>query len=456
MANKPHLQLSPTALFRYQVVSAVEARALSGASLAQAVREICRLTLQDLSGKNRPLSERSIYRWLEAYARDGIEGLEDTCRPKIADSAVLPKKLIDFLRLEKARDPEASIPDLIERARRIGVLDPSDFPSRISVWRACRRMELPTRRANKIAREKRRFSYPNRMLMVLADGKHFRAGVQRLKRVALNFLDDATRLGLTSIVGTSENTELFLEGLFRTISRYGLMTVLYLDRGPGFKSDDTLQVAARLGIRIIHGTAAYPEGHGKIERFHRTQTERAIRGLDKNPEVDPDTGALSLRLSHWLHELYNHTPHESLGLITPAERWAKDSRPLDFPQDPRWLEDRFILSLERRVSHDNVIPFESTFYEVPSGYEGQRILLFRNLLSKELFVFHRGHPVVLHPLDPVHNAYAKRGSSSFDLPKPPSAAPTTAANLAFNSDFAPLVDDQGNFPLSKESDHEDY
>jgi transposase InsO family protein len=456
MADRTQFRLSPTALFRYQVVSAVEARLLSGWGLAQAVREICQLTLQDLSGNHRPVSERSVYRWLKAYRRHGIEGLDLPRRPKITDSTVLSKALLEFLRVEKARDPEASIPDLVLRARQRGILAPEEIPNRISIWRACRRMELPTRRAKKIAQEKRRFSYPNRMLMVLADGKHFRAGVKRLKRVALNFLDDATRFGLTSLVGTSENTELFLHGLFRTISRYGLMTALYLDRGPGFISDDTLQICARLGIRLIHGAASYPEGHGKIERFHRTQSDRLLRGLDKNPEVDPDPSALTLRLSHWMHQLYNHSPHESLELKTPLERWERDPRPLEFPQDPRWFENQFVLSLERTVSADNVVPFESTLYEVPSGYEGQRILLFRDLLSQELFVDHRGNRVVLHPLDPVRNAYAKRASSSSDSPQPVAPPPTTAANLAFGSDFAPLVDDQGNFPLSKESDHENH
>lgn len=455
MADKIHLRLSPTALFRYQVVSAVEARVVSGWSLPQAVREICQMSFQDLSGSPRPLSERSVYRWLKAYRRRGIEGLEDARRATIADSAVLPKALLDFVRLEKARDPEASVPELIERARRIGILAPEETPNRTSVWRACRRMKLPTRRATKLAEEKRRFSYPNRMLMVLADGKHFRAGVRRLKRVALNFLDDATRFGLTSLVGTSENTELFLRGLFQTISRYGLMTALYLDRGPGFISDDTFQVCARLGIRLIHGAPAYPEGHGKIERFHRTQLARTLRGLDKNPEVDADPAALTLRLSHWLHQLYNQTPHEGLDLDTPASRWEKDPRPLDFPQDPRWLDNQFVLSLERRVSADNVVSFESTSYEMPSGYEGQRILLFRDLLSEELFVFHQGRRVVLHPLDPVRNAYAKRGPRSFDSFEPASDPPTTAANIAFDSTFAPLVDDQGNFPDLKEFDHED-
>ena len=202
--------------------------------------------------------ERSLYRWVKAYRAGGIEALENEPRQKIADSAVLPPELVEFIRVEKQRDTLASIPELLRRAQRKGIVAEDESISRVSVWRACRRMELPTARRKKAGDDKRRFSYPNRMLMVLADGKHFRAGVNRCKRVALNFLDDACRFGLNSIVGTSENAELFLRGLYQTILKYGLMSALYLDHGPGFISADTLQVVARLGIRLIHGTAAYP------------------------------------------------------------------------------------------------------------------------------------------------------------------------------------------------------
>src|SRR5687767_5440156 len=106
------------------------------------------------------------------------------------------------------------------------------------------------------------------MLIVLADGQHFRVGLHRLRRVALHFLDDATRYGLAAVVGTSETTELFLHGLHTTISRWDRMKALYLDRGPGFISQDTHQIVARLDIKLIHGTAHYPEEHAKAERFH--------------------------------------------------------------------------------------------------------------------------------------------------------------------------------------------
>ncbi|MCP5118291.1 MAG: transposase family protein [bacterium] len=80
--------------------------------------------------------------------------------------------------------------------------------------------------------------------------------------MALIFLDDATRYGLAVQVGTSEHTALFLHGLPPVVLRHGLMKAMFLDQGPGFISDDTVQVLAQLPCRLIHGTKAYPEGHG--------------------------------------------------------------------------------------------------------------------------------------------------------------------------------------------------
>jgi transposase InsO family protein len=450
------LQLSPQSLFRYQVVSAVQVRVLGGMKVAQAVRDVLKLPHQDLSGRSRRVSERSVYRWLDAYGQKGLMGLEPQPRPRVSDSAVLSKRLLDFLCVENKADPEASVPELIKRARRHGIVSEDEPLSRSTVWRACRRMGLVVRRVHKLKdKDMRRFSYPNRMLMMIADGKHFRSGVGRLKRVALNFLDDATRFGLAVIVGTSENTQLFLQGLHRTILKYGLFSAMFLDRGSGFKSDDTFAVAARLGIRLIHGTAAYPEGHGKIERFNQTASQQLIRSFDSNPEVDPDPSALTLRLSHWMDQVYNHTPHESLGGQTPAQRFHQDPRPLHFPEDRAWLDDCFLISFERPVSSDNVISFDGVFYEVPRGYARHRIRLWRHLLDGSVSMIHQSERLFVHPVDVQANAYSKRAHEP-KTSSPKATRPVrTAAMLRFQSDFAPIVGPDGSYPKGEKDDDDD-
>jgi len=246
-----------------------------------------------------------------------------------------------------------------------------------------------------------------------------------------------------------------LRGLHETLLRYGLMLALFLDRGPGFISDDTTAVLAKLGVRLILGTAGYPEGHGKIERFNRTLLARELRGLDGHAEVDPNPAALTLRLGHWLEHVYNHHPHEGLGGQSPDQRWSADTRPLVFPASREVLEASFLLTHRRRVSADNIVSYKGVAYEVPRGHAGQKITLTRHLLEGDhLSVLHEGRSVVLHPVDLEANAYARRARPDTQPPEPPSA-PTTAAHRAFQADFDPIVGPDGSYPKGDEEDDED-
>ena len=442
------LMLSPEALFRYQIVSAVKARELSGQGTDAAVREVAAQLHLTLAGEHKTASVRSIYRWLAELDRDGATGIE-TVRPAPTISRALPKQLLDFLAEEKAADRYASVPELLRRAHTLGVIGPQQRVDRTSVWRACVRLGLPLRRVPaKQEADQRRFAYPHRMMMTLADGKYFRAGPRRSKRVAVFFLDDASRFGLGVVVGTSETTELFLRGLHAVIRRFGFMDILFLDRGPGFKSADTAAACRRLDIRLVLGTAAYPEGHGKIERYNQTAQAQVLRGLPGAADVDDDCGALELRLAHFLDHGYNRQPHEALGGQTPLARFEADIRALRFPADDAELTDQFVVTETRKVSTDNVLSYDSTAYEVPRGHAGTDITVWRHLLSGALSVVHDGRLVTLAPVDLAHNAVSRRAVPPSPAPDDDEGAPRTAAQLAFARDFAPVVGPDGGFPAT--------
>jgi len=442
------LLLSPEALFRYQIVSAVKARELSGQGIDAAVREVAAQTHLTLAGEHKTAAVRSIYRWLVELDRDGPTGIE-TAQPAPTISRALPEALLAFLAKEKTEDRYASVPELIRRAHQLGVIGPQQRVDRTSVWRACVRLGLPLRRVPaKQEADQRRFAYPHRLMMVLSDGKHFRAGPRRRKRVAVFFLDDASRFGLGVVVGTAESAELFLRGLHAVIRRFGFMDILFLDRGPGFRADDTAAACRRLDIHLVLGTAAYPEGHGKIERFNQTAQAQVLRGLLGAADVDDDCGALELRLSHFLDHGYNQQPHEALGGQTPLARFEADSRALRFPADDADLTNRFVVTETRKVSNDNVVSYEGVDYEVPRGHAGTDITVWRHLVSGALSVVHDGRLVALAPVDLAHNAVSRRAIPSAPASDDDEGAPRTAAQLAFARDFAPVVGPDGGFPAT--------
>lgn len=442
---------SDEVLFRFSIVSKVEALVARGARVSAAVHAVAEMRHLSRHGVEETVSTRSIYRWTRAHRELGLPGLFNAPRSRTPDSVALSEAMLEFLRAERAQDAKASVPELIRRAAVLGVIPSEAEVSRSTVWRALRRLGLPTgRHPTKHDGDCRRFAYPNRMMMVLADGKRFRAGASRLRRVALYFLDDATRYGLHVVVGTEEDTTLFLRGLHALITKYGFMVIIFLDNGPGFISEDTERVIGALGgVYLVHGTAGYPEGHGKIERFHQTTSAAVLRALDGAADIDPSCAALTLRLEHAL-SLYNQRPHEALGGQTPHQRWHADPRPLRMPENREALDERFVLTETRLVSKDHVIRFEGGEFEVPRGWAEERIPVRRNVLTGALSVIHEGAAVRLHPVDKHQNALERRRHLRDDEPCSTDPIPKTAATLAFERDYAPVVDRDGGFSHDKE------
>lgn len=453
-AHRPPSAPSSEALLRYAVLAQVESLILGGWRARAAVGAVAARDHAHLNGGPVRVSVRTIQRWRAAYDDGGMAALEPKDRTRTDTSLALTEALVAFLRSEKERDPRASVPELLRRARARGIVPQDLSVDRTTLWRACRRMGLATRaRPSKREADMRRWRYPHRMQCVLCDGKHFRAGGARTKRVALFFLDDATRYGLDVRVGSSESTVLFLRGLHELIRRHGLPDLLYLDHGAGFISADTLAVVeAGLGAWLIHGTARYPQGRGAVERFQRTAHDQILRALDGAADVDPACGVLTLRLRHYL-ERYNDTPHQTLGGDTPRQRWEQ-GRALRFPDDEADLYRRFVVRQPRKVSTDHVIKVDGRLWEAPRGLGDGWVEVVRHVLDGRLWVVHEGRIVELAELDPHANASDRRGTVDADRPRPSAGVPTTAASLTYDQDFLPLVDPEGGFPDTDDSQEE--
>ena len=254
-------------------------------------------------------------------------------------------------------------------------------------------------------------------------------------------------------MGRSESAALFLRGLYLCILHYGLMIRLFVDNGSGFIALDALAVARKLAVHLIHGSAGYPEGHGKIERFNRTVAEQLLRLLPGNPQIDPQTQALELRLRHYLHERYNHTPHEALDGATPWARFHQDSRALRFHEHTEQLRQAFVLHHSRRVSQDHIVQVDGIAYETPLGLRGQQVELYRHLLEGSVSLLHEGRLLQLAAVD-VHANARQRRATGRDAPPTPTPPPS-AAQIAFDEEYRPVVDAEGGFSANPNSKNEE-
>lgn len=452
---------SPEALLRFLAVSKVIGLERQGKRRAEAVRQVCSEPLVDLKGRRRVLTERTLYRWLQhaAMVDNGkargsepevtlLEALEPAQRRPFLGSKVLSQDLLDYCRHQKKLDERASVPELIRRARVDGILGQTEAVCRSTLYRTLKRLGVcvQLRRKSGPHRDSRRYAFPHRMQCVLCDGKHFRAGLTRAKRVALIFLDDSSRYALDAFVAPSENKLIFLLGLFKVIIEYGLMELVYLDKGPGFVAGETIKVIARFG-HLVHGETAYPQGHGKIERFNRTLKADLLRSFDGDPTVETDCSHLRLRLLHYLRTDYNVRAHEGLDGRTPRECFLADERELVFPENMDVLQQKFIIDLKRRVSWDNIVKVDAKALEVPRGYAGAYVALQRRMFDDTVHFLHKGELIELHEVDKEANARAKRSKKS--AKESPSFV-KTAAHRKFDKDYQPITNADGGFPNTDE------
>jgi hypothetical protein len=74
--------------------------------------------------------------------------------------------------------------------------------------------------------------------------------------------------------------------------------------------------------------------------------------------------------------------------------------------------------------------------------------VLRHLVSDRRTVCVDGREVEIHPLDLTHNAFDRRARCQ--KPSKVSTQQTTPAREAFDEDFAPLVDAEGNYPDPEE------
>ena len=433
------------ALVRYSAVSLVLAKVRAGMTFSLALAEVAKTPLIDDRGRRVSASVRTLQRWIAAFQSGGFDALQPASRRDDRVSRALSDDFLTFLVAQKKSDPDASIPEVIRRAARRDVLSTESL-SRSTVWRAAKRLNLPIFASKGIEHtDMRRYAYPHRLQMVLADGKYFRAGIKSRRRVVITFLDDATRFGLGAVVGKSESSHLFLAGLWKVMRRWGFFECFYLDHGSGFIANAVAVVTARCGAGIVHGRVKYPEGHGKIERYHQTLIADLLRSFSQNPEIDADCKALELRVEHYLANDYNRKPHEGLDFATPEHRFLSDELPLRPLVNPDETRRYFEITLQRKVSRDNVIKVGGTPYEMPRGAAGKIINVHWHRLDETVSVLHEGRLVKLARVDPIANQSMHRGRASLKEADASRAPVKTAATTLFEKDHSPIVGNSGDY-----------
>ena len=139
----------------------------------------------------------------------------------------------------------------------------------------------------------------------------------------LTILDDHSRFSIR--IDPKDSASGVKESFILAFQEYGLPNSVLSDHGTQFGGvHNGLSTFDRflmdLDIQPIHGRIMHPQTQGKIERFHRTLKQEALRVKPAN------MAEAKTQLEKW-RWLYNEVrPHHALGMKTPASVYVPSTR----------------------------------------------------------------------------------------------------------------------------------
>jgi putative transposase len=410
------------ALFRSQVIGPLAQQDLSHGDRAKVLRELSQKRFRPPGAQaSRTFSVPTLERWLYAYKKGGLVALQPAPRKDRGHGQKLNPEQKDLLCDIRREHPMVSA-DLITRTLVIqGLLDKDTLtPSTLRRFYKDQGLDSVSLKSPPHTKLRLRWQAQHPGALWHGDVCHgptlTLAGTPRPLRVHA-LLDDASRF-IVAIEAHHTELELDMLGLLcRALRRYGAPDALYLDNGATYRGEALRLGCERLGITLLHARPYDAPARGKMERFWRTLRQGCLDFIKEGASLHD----VNVRLWAFLDQHYHTTPHGALMGNSPAEVFDLGmDRPADLLTEDQ-LRDALTVRERRRVKNDNTLSVAGCVYELDQGFlSGRVVTVLRCLVPGAGLpqVEHEGKRLLLHPVDPIHNATRKRTA-----PVPPPTSP---------------------------------
>lgn len=278
------------------------------------------------------VSRQTLHAWLAKYEAGGIENLGDRShRPRSCPHQMPPAVEVAVAELRRAHPtwgPKRLVYELDKKGIR-------PLPSVAGVYRALVRLGLIDPAARRLRDRKwKRWERGLPMELwqmdvvggfVLADGRRARA---------LTGVDDHSRFCVSAHLMMRESSRNVCEGLAAALRAYGVPAQILTDNGKVFTGRFGKPVVEVLfdricrenGIEHLLTQPRSPTTTGKVERFHRSlrtefRTDRVFASLEH----------AQAELDEWVTDYNHRRPHQSIGMVAPAERFFGDEAAAPVP-----------------------------------------------------------------------------------------------------------------------------
>jgi len=286
------------------------------------------------------VSRQSVHAWLRRYEDVGLAGLATrSSRPATCPHqmpAVVEARVLEMRRTHPGWGPRRILYELVTNPGpgQQGQQGQT-VPSRSAIYRSLVRAGLVVPRARRRRDEHwRRWERGVAMELWQMDtvGGFLLADGRRAK--ALTGIDDHSRFCVSAYLMIRESSQRVCDGLALAMRSYGVPEEILTDNGKVFTGRfnkppvEVLfdRVCRENGITHRLTQPRSPTTTGKVERFHRT-----LRAEFRTDRVFDDLATAQAELDGWVQEYNSRRPHSAIGMVPPAERFARRLEPQRAP-----------------------------------------------------------------------------------------------------------------------------
>ena len=394
------------ALFRYGIIAPLVTKGIvTPEERGKFFRDAARRKYENVNGEMVSVSADTIYRYYRKYNEGGFDALKPLGRSdcgkirKLSDDAVAQ---IVFLHKEYPRLPCTLIHQKLIDSGTIR-------KNEVSLSTVTRYVRGIRENEQKTGKDMRRYELPHINEVWYGDssvGPYLRNGRKRTKTWIIALIDDASRMIVGIDIFLNDNYVNLLSVIRQAVIRYGKPKCMKFDNGASYRSHQMELLGARMGTAVSYAPPRTPVGKAKIERWFRTMKDHWLAGLNMHDFTSLDQVRDSL-LEYT--QKYNQSPHESLQMKTPQDRFYMESH-LIYRFDEDRINKTFLLEDERTVSADNVVVIENKEYEVDYKYARQKLLLRYSPDLTRIYSVDRktGEMEEIHLLDKYRNSQGHR------------------------------------------------
>ena len=359
--------------------------------------------LREKLAEQNGLSERTLRRYVNAYQKNGFEGLKPAERVRYKKE-MMPDNYEEILQeaIQLRREvPRRSVEQIIFILESEGKVAPGLLKRptlqrhlyQVGFGSAHMAIYQDARKSSS-----KRFCKPHRMMLVQGDIKYgpklpIGKNGAMVQTYLSSAIDDHSRMILASQFYDNQEETIVEDTFHKVILKFGRFDKCYFDNGTQYVAKQLKLSLAKLSIRVAHAPVASGQSKGKIEKFHQVVDDFIAEAKAKKIRTLEE---LNYYWSIYLEEYYHNRTHEgireyyrSLGVtvpeegISPLQEFNRDSRPLVF-LDSSVVGEAFLYHDSRKVDKGGCISFQGRRYETKTQLIGHTIEIAYDPSSPEM------------------------------------------------------------------------